>query len=144
MSEHAWSWTDHTTFPSRWGAHEPFMRQVLAQLTALGWSNSDLFGIEMALQESLTNAIRHGNRLDESKQVVAECKAAPDRFWLRVQDQGAGFKPQHVPDCTADENLECCGGRGLALIKAYMTRVDYNDCGNCVTMEKVRVAAGTN
>jgi serine/threonine-protein kinase RsbW len=144
MSEHAWSWTGRTSFKSRRGAHEPFMREVLAELTKLGWSNSDLFGVEMALEESLSNAIRHGNRLDESKEVLAECKVAPDRFWLRVKDQGAGFKPHHVPDCTADENLECPGGRGLALIKAYMTRVDYNDCGNCVTMEKLRAQATTN
>ena len=77
MSEHAWSWTGRTNFPSRRGAHEPFMREVLAQLAELGWANSDLFGIEMALEESLTNAIRHGNRLDESKQVVVECKVSP-------------------------------------------------------------------
>ena len=79
----------------------------------------------------------------ESKLVVAECKTSGERFWLRVQDQGPGFKLEHVPDCTADENLQCCGGRGLALIKAYMTRVDYNECGNCVTMEKHRAAAET-
>ena len=102
MSEHAWSWTGRTSFKSRRGAHEPFMREVLAELTKLGWSNSDLFGVEMALEESLSNAVRHGNGLDESKEVIAECKAAPDRFWLRVQDQGAGFKPHHVPDCTAE------------------------------------------
>jgi serine/threonine-protein kinase RsbW len=120
------------------------MREVLAQMAELGWSKSDLFGIEMALEESLTNAIRHGNRLDESKQVVAECRTSSERFWLRVQDQGPGFKPDHVPDCTSDENLGGPGGRGLALIKAYMTRVDYNECGNCVTMEKVRAAAETS
>jgi serine/threonine-protein kinase RsbW len=143
MSEHRWSWTGRASFPSRRGAHEPFMQEVLAQMAELGWSKSDLFGIEMALEESLTNAIRHGNRLDESKLVVAECKTSSERFWLRVQDQGPGFKLEHVPDCTADENLQCCGGRGLALIKAYMTRVDYNECGNCVTMEKHRAAAET-
>jgi serine/threonine-protein kinase RsbW len=144
MSEHDWSWTGRASFPSRTGAHEPFMREVLAQMAQLGWTKSDLFGIEMALEESLTNAIRHGNRLDEAKQVVAECKTSRERFWLRVQDQGPGFRPERVPDCTADENLECPGGRGLALIKAYMTYVDYNECGNCVTMEKVRSAADSN
>ena len=55
-----------------------------------------------------------------------------------MNPEGCGFHPQLVPDCTADENLECPGGRGLALMKAYMTKVEYNDCGNCVTLEKVR------
>jgi serine/threonine-protein kinase RsbW len=76
--------------------------------------------------------------MDESKQVLVECKVSPERFWIRVEDEGSGFRPQSVPDCTADENLECPGGRGLALIKAYMNRVEYNDRGNCVTMEKYR------
>ena len=138
MSEYRWSWTVDTSFPSRKGAHLPCMRSIVEQLTELGWGGHDLFGIELALEESLSNAIRHGNRCDESKQVVVSCKVSPERFWLRVQDEGPGFKPQAVPDCTAEENLECPGGRGVALIKAYMTRVEYNDCGNCVTMEKVK------
>lgn len=114
------------------------MKEILLTLEQLGWEGRDLFGIEMALEESLTNAIRHGNGLDEKKTVDVQCRLSRERFWLRVRDQGKGFKPQHVPDCTADENLECPGGRGLALIKAYMTNVDYNDCGNCVTLEKIR------
>jgi serine/threonine-protein kinase RsbW len=138
MSEHTWSWTVRTSFKSRRGAHATCMDEIMSQLKQLGWDGRDLFGIEMALEESLSNAIRHGNRLDESKHVVVECKASPERFWLCVRDEGAGFRPEKVPDCTAAENLECPGGRGLALIKAFMTRVDYNECGNCVTMEKVR------
>jgi serine/threonine-protein kinase RsbW len=116
------------------------MREVIERLEQLGWDGRDLFAVEMALAESLTNAIRHGNRNDESKFVQVECRASPERFWMRVEDEGVGFRPEKVPDCTADENLERCGGRGLALIKAYMTSVQYNDRGNCVTMERIRTA----
>jgi serine/threonine-protein kinase RsbW len=138
VPENAWTWTSRKELPSRLGAHLPCMKEILAALEQLGWDGRDLFGVEMALEESLTNAIRHGNRADESKRVHVDCRASRDRFWLQVKDEGPGFRPQTVPDCTADENLECPGGRGLALIKAYMTRVEYNDCGNCVTLEKIR------
>jgi serine/threonine-protein kinase RsbW len=138
MSEHSWSWTIHTRLPSQNGAHEPCVREVLAQLKLLGWTDRDLFAVEMALVESLINAMRHGNRLDAQKEVAVEVKASPHRFWMRVEDEGPGFQPDVVPDCTCDENLERCSGRGLALIKAYMTHVEYNDRGNCVTMEKFR------
>jgi serine/threonine-protein kinase RsbW len=114
------------------------MQEILDALKDLGWEGRDLFAVEMALVESLTNAIRHGNGLDESKQVDVECRASREKFWLRVKDEGNGFRPQQVPDCTDDENLECTGGRGLALMKAYMTKVEYNDRGNCVTLEKIR------
>jgi serine/threonine-protein kinase RsbW len=142
MPEHTWSWTARRRFPSRTGAHRPHMDEILAELEQIGWSGSDLFGVQMALEESFTNAIRHGNCCDESKQVAIECKISPDRFWLRVADEGTGFRPEGVPDCTADAQLECPGGRGVALIKAYMTRVEYNECGNCVTMEKARSSPG--
>lgn len=142
MSEPCWSWISRKELPSRLSAREPHMVEILQELGRLGWNGRDYFAIEMALEESLSNAIRHGNRSDESKRVLVECKANPERFWLRVTDEGSGFKPQTVPDCTADENLKCPGGRGLALIQAYMTRVEYNPRGNCVTMEKTRATPG--
>ena len=138
MSEHRWNWTSHQQLPSRKGAHLSLMEEILRELERLGWDGRDFFGIQMALEESLTNAIRHGNRLDETKHVLVECKLSGEQFWLRVTDEGLGFQPQEVPDCTADENLHCPGGRGLALIKAYMTSVEYNSRGNCVTLEKTR------
>jgi serine/threonine-protein kinase RsbW len=116
------------------------MQEILDKLAEFGWEGRDLFGVELTLEESLSNAIRHGNCMDESKQVLVECKVSPQRFWLRVEDEGCGFRPQTVPDCTADENIECPGGRGLALIKAYMTHVEHNQRGNRVTMEKIRSA----
>jgi serine/threonine-protein kinase RsbW len=139
MSEH-WTWSAEKKLPSTKGAHIPVVEEILDQLERLGWDKEcrDHFGIEMALEESLSNAIRHGNRYDASKQVLVECKASAERFWLRVTDEGNGFRPMEVPDCTAAENLECIGGRGLALMKAYMTHVEYNKRGNCVTMEKTR------
>ncbi len=144
MSEHRWNWTTRAEIPSRTGAHLAPLREILAQLERHGWNGRDLFGIEMALEESLTNAIRHGNRFDETKIVRMECKVSPDRFWLRVHDEGPGFTPSKVPDCTSDENLGCPGGRGLALIQAFMTRVEHNERGNCVTMEKIRTTAADN
>jgi serine/threonine-protein kinase RsbW len=141
MFEHRWNWTTRASLTSRQGAHIPLMREILDHLKQLGWEAGELFKIEMALEESLTNAIRHGNKFDEKKSVQVEAKVSPDRFWLRVRDEGPGFCPSSVPDCTADENLDCLGGRGVALIKAFMTRVEYNDCGNCVTMEKTRTSA---
>lgn len=146
MSEPSWSWTSRKELPSRRGAHIPLLEEILRELERLGWDpcGRDYFGVQMALEESLSNAIRHGNKLDESKRVHVECKVSPERFWLQVTDEGPGFKPQAVPDCTADENLVCQGGRGLALIQAYMTYVQYNECGNSVTMEKTRVVSAAS
>ncbi len=138
MPEHAWSWTVAISLPSRRNAHLPLLEEILARMGRIGWSERELFGIQMALEESLTNAIRHGNKLDESKAVNVECRISGDRFWLKVEDEGEGFVPSQVPDCTDDDSIHACGGRGVMLIKAYMTDVKYNECGNCVTMLKER------
>jgi serine/threonine-protein kinase RsbW len=109
---------------------------IADQLAELGWEYPDLFAVRMALEESISNAIRHGNKEDPAKRVHVECRLSPVRFWSKIVDEGAGFNPSAVPDCCAPERLEVPGGRGLALIKAYMTNVQYNECGNCLTMEK--------
>ena len=84
MSTHDWIWTTRADLKSQAGAHKACMREILDQLAQQGWERRDLFCIEMALEESLTNAIRHGNRFDDAKTVQVECKLSPQRFWLRV------------------------------------------------------------
>jgi serine/threonine-protein kinase RsbW len=117
-------------------AYHGFIQSILDQLAELGWHKTDLFAVHMALEESISNAIRHGNKEDPKKQVEVRCECSPTRFWVQITDEGSGFKPSAVPDCCAPDRLEVAGGRGLALIKAYMTDVQYNDLGNRLTMEK--------
>ncbi|MEM6799063.1 MAG: ATP-binding protein, partial [Planctomycetota bacterium] len=112
---HEWVWTIETTLPSRRGAHLPLMEEILQQLSGLGWEGRDYFGVQMALEESLSNAIRHGNNCDESKVVQVECKVHANRFWISVEDEGEGFQPAEVADCTTEEGLEATGGRGMML-----------------------------
>lgn len=138
MSSHRWSHSIERTLPSKLGAHNPLVNEVLQKLDELGWESRELFGIHMALEESLTNAIRHGNKFDESKAVQVEVRLSPERFWLQVSDEGEGFVPECIPDCTCDDRLNALGGRGLMLIRAYMTEVSYSECGTRVTMEKIR------
>ena len=57
---------------------------------------------------------------------------------IEIEDEGAGFNPLDVPDPTAEENLELPSGRGLMLMKNFMSNVEYNSLGNRVTMEKKR------
>ena len=124
------------SLPSSLTAYQDFIQAVLDHLQQLGWERGDLFAIHMALEESISNAIRHGNKEDPGKEVAVECEMSSGRFWIRVCDEGPGFDPRKVPDCCDPDRLEVAGGRGLALMQAYMTLMEYNDRGNCLTMEK--------
>jgi serine/threonine-protein kinase RsbW len=97
----------------------------------------DLFSIKLALEEALVNAIKHGNQYDRNKKVEITYEVHGDRFVVRITDQGQGFDPADVPDPTAVENLERPCGRGLMLMRHYMTEVAYNTSGNSVHMTKV-------
>ena len=123
--------------PSSLSAYHDFVQGVLEKLQVLGWDKGVLFGIHMALEESISNAIRHGNNEDPQKSVLVECELSEKRFWVKVCDEGEGYNPGEVPDCCSEENLEQPGGRGLALIRAYMTTVEHSECGCCLMMEKL-------
>ena len=98
----------------------------------------DAFAIKMAVEEALVNAIKHGNQLDFDKQVRGEYGLDPDRFDIRITDEGPGFNPDDVPDPTAPENLERPCGRGLLLIRYYMSSVAFQDSGRTIVMHKKR------
>lgn len=115
--------------------------RIMRDVEQCGYSSEIVFAIKLALEEALTNAIKHGNENDPDKTLTILYTVDHDRAVIMVRDQGTGFSPDDVPDPTADENLLRPSGRGLMLMHAYMTRVHFNDRGNEVWMLK-RNASG--
>ena len=111
---------------------------VLLEVAARGYSADAQFAIRLALDEALANAICHGNRQNPQKQVLIKCDANEDSVQIMVQDEGCGFIPSKVPNPTKDENLEKPHGRGIMLMRAYMSKVCFNENGTCVTLIKHR------
>lgn len=88
--------------------------------------------ILISLTEAVNNAIIHGNNNDGNKYVDICFDKKDKTFKFKVSDQGHGFNPNNVPDPTLPENLECCGGRGVFLIKQLSDRVHYHNQGSTV------------
>ena len=105
-------------------------------LQANGFGERDMFHVELAMEEALVNAMKHGNQLDEDKWVRLKYSITPEIFEVRIEDQGGGFNPDDVPDPTMPENLERACGRGLYMIRSFMNDVCYQGRGNVVTMCK--------
>lgn len=99
-----------------------------------GYGREALFAVRLALEEALVNAIRHGNRHVPDGQVDFQWSVDGDEARFDVRDQGEGFDPDAVPDPTEDDNLEIPSGRGIMLMKAYMSEVEYRDPGNHLAM----------
>jgi serine/threonine-protein kinase RsbW len=114
------------------------IKVLLDQLDSLQWENRDTFGIHMAVEEAVMNAICHGNDSDPQKHVHILMEICDKRFYARITDEGNGFDPDNIPDPTLEENLEKISGRGVMLMKSFVDRVTYNTVGNSVEMEKHR------
>jgi len=101
------------------------------------WSENAVTRVELALQEALSNAIRHGCKNDPSKKV--QCSVSFDEtgaIVIVVRDPGRGFDPKAVPSPIEGENLMKPGGRGVFLINQLMDTVEFADEGRQVVMRK--------
>jgi len=85
-----------------------------------GFDEDDQHRIDMAVHETLINAIWHGNKNDPSKSVWLRFEIFNDRLEIRVRDQGSGYDPKGVPDPLQDENILNSSGRGIFLIRTFM------------------------
>jgi serine/threonine-protein kinase RsbW len=110
-------WQKELHLPSERGASRHIMEELLDQLASHGWPQADVFAIHLAVEEAITNAIVHGNKLDESKTVHVACRVTPAMVRVEVTDQGPGFDPKSIPDCTLEERLDVPNGRGVMLMR---------------------------
>jgi serine/threonine-protein kinase RsbW len=104
----------------------------------LGYPGKDLFAMRLALAEAVINAFRHGNLGDPSKAVRVSYLVTPLEVAAEVEDDGAGFDPEQVSDPLAGVNIERVSGRGVFLMRVYMSGVSFNRRGNCVTLWRQR------
>jgi serine/threonine-protein kinase RsbW len=103
------------------------VQTVLHHLSGLvGFAEDDLHFMTVAVRESVVNAMKHGNRLDESKRVELSFVLHPDELEVEVADQGAGFNPDSVANPTADENILKVDGRGIFFMRSFMDSVSYS------------------
>ena len=114
---------------------------VREEIEQHGYGEDTTFAVRLALEEALSNAIKHGNDGDESKTVTIDYQVDEHEIRISVTDEGAGFNRDCLPDPRAEENLTRPHGRGVMLMEAYMTEVAYNASGNCVTMVRTRDGA---
>jgi len=106
-----------------------------------GLPEEALFAIDMAVRESVANAVKHGNKLDETKLVEITLKNTADALEITVRDFGEGFAVDEVPDPTNPENLLKANGRGILFMKTFMDEVEwFNHAGGgmVVKMRKNR------
>ena len=84
-----------------------------------------LFAVDMAVRESVANAVKHGNKLDETKQVEITFENSNTGLAITVRDFGEGFAVEEIPDPTNPENLLKANGRGILFMRSFMDEVEW-------------------
>lgn len=90
-----------------------------------GLGEEAAFGIDMAVREAVTNAVVHGNKENEAKEVELIFNCWQRSLEIEVKDQGEGFDPKSVPDPTDPENILKTSGRGIFLMRSFMDEVEW-------------------
>jgi serine/threonine-protein kinase RsbW len=106
-----------------------------------GCSEEFVYAIDMAIRESVANAVKHGNKFDESKKVEMTLEDSDEGLAVTVRDFGTGFTVENIPDPTNPENLMKTNGRGILFMRSFMDDVEWSngsDGGLIVKMFKKR------
>jgi len=97
--------------------------------------NEDYYGnVLIAVTEAVNNAIDHGNKRDNSLDVLVVVGDNPNEFCFTVKDQGRGFDYENLPDPTAPENILKENGRGIFLMRNLADVVEFEDAGRSVNI----------
>lgn len=90
-----------------------------------GLGDDFISSIDLAVRESVANAVKHGNKFDETKMVEIRLARTEIGFEMTVRDHGIGFDVDDIPDPTDPENLLKASGRGILFIRAFMDEVTW-------------------
>lgn len=111
--------------------------KILNSISSYGIDEDRLFDIRLCTEEAVRNAIVHGSRSDKKLFIKVRYWVEQNRLNIEVEDEGPGFTPDSIPDPTENSNIMKGSGRGVYLIRKLMDRVDFNEKGNKLRMEKV-------
>jgi serine/threonine-protein kinase RsbW len=119
---------------------------VTKSVTArMGFDEDDASWIELAVHEAVINAITHGNKNADDKQVDVKFIIEQEALVVNIRDRGEGFDPAGLPDPLSQDNLLNPNGRGIFYMRTFMDEVEYSthpEGGSVVRMTKQKRSSG--
>ena len=100
------------------------------------------YNVLLAVQEMVTNVLRHAYRNDDGQPIEINMQASPGNFQVQLRDKGAEFDPMSYVapkgHQVTEPPLNEAGGYGIMIAKMVMDDVSYErkDDWNVVSMRK--------
>lgn len=100
----------------------PFRKELRQILSQAGWEKKTADEILLAVDETLTNIIRHAYQGKSGKMTVG-VDVSGDKIEIVLEDQGKKFDPTQVPPPELPRRRP--GGLGVHFIRTIMDQVIY-------------------
>ncbi len=91
-----------------------------------GFDQEQTHWIGLSVRECVINAIKHGNKLDITKQVEVSFSLDNQGILISVRDCGEGFDFNGVPNPLDPTNLLNPNGRGIFYMRTFMDEVVFS------------------
>ena len=106
-----------------------------------GFSDKDVYNIQLATDEAASNIIEHAYEKITDGVLELSCGVRDDRITIVLTDHGESFDPSEIPlpDLKADLSDRKIGGLGIFLMRKLMDEVHYEakaNKSNVLTMTK--------
>lgn len=97
-----------------------------------GFSEDDIYKLELAVDEACTNIIKHAYKNDLTKFMDIHLSLTDNKFIISIEDSGIEFRESeyHEPVLAESLKLRKRGGLGIHLIKSFMDEVEFKRTGN--------------
>ncbi|MFN2267248.1 MAG: ATP-binding protein, partial [Desulfonatronovibrio sp.] len=111
-------------------------------LSEMVGDEQELYLLELAVCEAVTNSIKHAYKEASGNYVELELIISEAELIFKIKDKGRSLAEGILRNRKIDEESICAntceGGRGIPLIKEIMDQVYYHsdDKENCLTMIK--------
>jgi anti-sigma regulatory factor (Ser/Thr protein kinase) len=106
-----------------------------------GFTDKDVYNIQLATDEAASNIIEHAYEKISNGVLELSCGVRDDLITIVLIDHGESFDPSEIPlpDLKADLSNRRIGGLGIFLMRKLMDDVSYEVTtgkGNILTMTK--------
>jgi len=113
--------------PSRIESVDEAASQAESFVKDNGLSEDFASAIDLAVRESVANAVKHGNKFDPEKDIELKLECSDKGVEILVRDFGPGFSIDEIPDPTNPDNLLKESGRGILFMRAFMDTVEWTN-----------------
>lgn len=105
-----------------------------------GFNNQEVEEIRLAVDEAMTNVIKHAYSFDETKTVYVTVSFSGNEFWVAIQDHGTAFNPETYEEPNVPERVKQGkkGGVGVYLIKRLMDKVEYSQSNSLNEIKMIK------